>query len=141
MIGNSGLVQAGDALGQVEGFADGVRPLSPGERAALQVLPLDLPEVLGGIGANLNPAFTVRPGTAPELVLSGAVSETNGPHGLIKAGAGTLQATGPDTYSETTAITTEFAPSWSAAVTSQSNGVKPPSCSQIFFSFIHIYER
>ena len=42
-----------DAEGTVliEGFADGVRPLSPGERAALQVLPLDLPEVLGGIGA------------------------------------------------------------------------------------------
>ena len=42
-----------DAEGTVliEGFADGVRPLSPGERAALQVLPVDLPEVLGGIGA------------------------------------------------------------------------------------------
>lgn len=42
-----------DAEGAVliEGFADGVRPLSAGERAAIQALPLDLPEVLGGIGA------------------------------------------------------------------------------------------
>jgi fibronectin-binding autotransporter adhesin len=63
------------------------------------------PTVLGGTGTDFNPTFTVNPGAAPELVLSGAVSETNGVHGLIKAGAGTLQSTGADTYSGTTAIT------------------------------------
>jgi len=41
-----------DAEGTVlaEGFADEVRPLTAGERAALRALPLDLPEVLRGIG-------------------------------------------------------------------------------------------
>jgi fibronectin-binding autotransporter adhesin len=67
---------------------------------------ISAPTVLGGTGAaDFNPTFTVNPGTAPELVLSGAVSEANGMHGLIKAGAGTLQSTGADTYSGTTAIT------------------------------------
>ncbi len=67
---------------------------------------ISVPTVLGGTGAgDLNPTFTVTPGTAPELVLSGAVSETSGAHGLVKAGGGTLQTTGIDTYSGTTAIT------------------------------------
>lgn len=67
---------------------------------------ISAPTVLGGTATgDFNPTFTVTPGTAPELVLSGAVSEANGVHGLIKAGAGTLQSTGADTYSGTTAIT------------------------------------
>src|SRR5262249_19336145 len=61
---------------------------------------------LNGTGAgDLNPTFTVTPGTAPEVVLSGAVIEGGGAHGLIKAGAGTLQATANNTYTGTTAIT------------------------------------
>ncbi|CCH30041.1 M20/M25/M40 family metallo-hydrolase [Actinosynnema sp. NPDC047251] len=41
-----------DARGNVliDGFADDVVPLSPGERAALEELPVDVPEVLAGIG-------------------------------------------------------------------------------------------
>jgi fibronectin-binding autotransporter adhesin len=67
---------------------------------------ISAPTVLGGAGASgLNPTFTVTPGTAPELVLSGAVSESSGAHGLIKAGGGTLQTTGTETYTGTTAVT------------------------------------
>ena len=67
---------------------------------------ISAPTVLGGTGTgDFNPTFTVTPGTAPELVLSSPVSEANGVHGLIKAGTGTLQSTGVDTYSGTTAIT------------------------------------
>jgi autotransporter-associated beta strand protein len=62
--------------------------------------------VLGGTGAgDINPTFTVASGTAPELVVSGVISEVSGAHGLIKAGAGTLQATASETYSGTTAVT------------------------------------
>ncbi|RKT54314.1 M20/M25/M40 family metallo-hydrolase [Saccharothrix australiensis] len=43
-----------DARGRVlvDGFADDVVPLSPGERAALAALPADVPEVLAGIGVS-----------------------------------------------------------------------------------------
>ncbi|MEV0676381.1 M20/M25/M40 family metallo-hydrolase [Actinosynnema sp. NPDC050436] len=43
-----------DAQGNVlvEGFADDVVPLSPGERDALERLPVDVPEVLAGIGVS-----------------------------------------------------------------------------------------
>ena len=67
---------------------------------------ISAPIVLGGTGAgDLTPTFTVTSGTAPELVLSAAISESSGVHGLIKAGAGTLQTTAKNTYSGTTAIT------------------------------------
>jgi acetylornithine deacetylase/succinyl-diaminopimelate desuccinylase-like protein len=36
----------------VEGFADGALPLSAGERAALDALPIDLPDLLAGIGVD-----------------------------------------------------------------------------------------
>jgi acetylornithine deacetylase/succinyl-diaminopimelate desuccinylase-like protein len=41
-----------DAQGNiaVEGFADAVEPLSPGEQAALDALPVDVPDLLDGIG-------------------------------------------------------------------------------------------
>ncbi len=67
---------------------------------------ISAPIVLSGTGpGNLNPTFTVNAGIAPELVLSGAVSEAGGTHGLIKAGAGTLRTIATNTYSGTTAIT------------------------------------
>jgi autotransporter-associated beta strand protein len=66
---------------------------------------ISAPTVLTGTGpGGLNPTFTVTAGSAPELVLSGAISEGGGAHGLIKAGAGTLESTGAETYTGTTAI-------------------------------------
>lgn len=45
-----GTMRAPDGRVLIEGFADAVQGLSPGERAALAALPVDVPQVLAGIG-------------------------------------------------------------------------------------------
>ena len=51
-----------------------------------------------------NPTITVAAGTAPELSMTGAISEIGGPRSLTKAGTGTLLTDAVNTYSGTTTI-------------------------------------
>jgi autotransporter-associated beta strand protein len=48
--------------------------------------------------------FTVSPGTAPELTISGVISEQLSSHGLTKAGGGTLLSTADNTYTGLTTV-------------------------------------
>ena len=48
--------------------------------------------------------FTVTPGTAPELTLSGVVGEQGGARALTKAGGGTLLSTADHTYTGLTTV-------------------------------------
>ncbi|MFB9906992.1 M20/M25/M40 family metallo-hydrolase [Allokutzneria oryzae] len=71
----------------VEGFNDGVIPLSPQERAALEALPLNLSEVLAGIGTTrLEPS--AEPGyyerlTAPTFTINSLTCEDAGEHRTV----------------------------------------------------------
>jgi autotransporter-associated beta strand protein len=60
--------------------------------------------VASGLALTSNETFTVASGTPPELVVSGAISQLGGTFGLTKAGAGTLQVTGSDTYGGLTRV-------------------------------------
>lgn len=78
-----------DAAGNilVEGFADGVAPLSPAERAALRELPVDLPGVLADIGATaMEPpaelGFYERR-TRPTLTINSLTCEDAGEHRTV----------------------------------------------------------
>ncbi|HET7012782.1 MAG TPA: M20/M25/M40 family metallo-hydrolase [Streptosporangiaceae bacterium] len=71
----------------IDGFADEVRPLSPGERAALRTLPLDLPEVLGGIGVTaMEPPVTAgyyERLTQPTFTINSLTCEDAGEHRTV----------------------------------------------------------
>ena len=54
---------------------------------------------------NASQTYTVTPGTPPELVVTGPISDEGGGHGLTKAGGGTLESTANHTYTGTTTIT------------------------------------
>ncbi|MBW4716858.1 M20/M25/M40 family metallo-hydrolase [Saccharothrix obliqua] len=78
-----------DARGNVlvEGFADDVVPLSPGERAALADLPVDVPQVLAGIGvAGMEPpnglGFYERL-TGPTFTINSLTCEDGGEHRTV----------------------------------------------------------
>jgi len=53
---------------------------------------------------NASPTVTVTPGAAPELRVTGPISETGGSHSVTKAGTGTLLTSGTSTYTGTTTV-------------------------------------
>lgn len=63
------------------------------------------PATLGsGLQLNASPTVTVDAGTAPELTVSGPITETGGSRGITKAGAGTMLSSGTNTYTGTTTV-------------------------------------
>jgi len=57
-----------------------------------------------GVRLNASPTFTVNPGTAPELSVTGPISEFGGSRGLTKAGTGTMKLGAANTYTGTTTV-------------------------------------
>jgi autotransporter-associated beta strand protein len=60
--------------------------------------------VTSGLRLNASPTVTVTPGTAPELRVTGPITETGGSRSLTKSGAGTMLSTGANTYTGTTTV-------------------------------------
>jgi autotransporter-associated beta strand protein len=60
--------------------------------------------VSAGLRLNASPVVNVTPGTAPELRLTGPISELGASRGLTKSGTGTLLTTGADTYTGPTTV-------------------------------------
>jgi autotransporter-associated beta strand protein len=57
-----------------------------------------------GVRLSASPTFTVNAGTAPELTVTGPISETGGSRGLTKAGTGTMKLRAANTYTGTTTV-------------------------------------
>ncbi|XVV06503.1 M20/M25/M40 family metallo-hydrolase [Actinosynnema sp. CA-248983] len=82
-----GTMRAPDGRVLVEGFADAVRGLSPGERAALAALPVDVPQVLAEIGVTgMEPpadlGFYERL-TGPTFTVNSLTCEDGGEHRTV----------------------------------------------------------
>src|SRR5262249_54162104 len=60
--------------------------------------------VSSALRLNASPTVTVTPGAAPELRVTGPITETGGSRSITKAGTGTLLTTGANTYSGTTTL-------------------------------------
>lgn len=60
--------------------------------------------VASGLRLDASPTVTVATGAAPELRVTGAISETGGSQGITKAGTGTLLTSGANTYTGTTTV-------------------------------------
>lgn len=57
-----------------------------------------------GLKLSTSPTITVTPGTAPELQVTGPISETGAARSITKAGAGTMLTSGSNTYTGTTTV-------------------------------------
>lgn len=60
--------------------------------------------VASGLRLNASPTVTVSPGTPPELLLTGVISEVGGSRSITKAGTGTMVTTANNTYTGTTTV-------------------------------------
>ncbi len=60
--------------------------------------------VASGIRLEVSPTVTVNPGTAPELLVTGVVSELGGSRSITKAGTGTMSMSATNTYTGTTTV-------------------------------------
>lgn len=57
-----------------------------------------------GVRLSASPTFTVNAGTAPELTVTGPISETGGSRGLTKSGTGTMKLRAANSYTGTTTV-------------------------------------
>jgi autotransporter-associated beta strand protein len=60
--------------------------------------------IASGLQLAASPTVTVTPGVAPELRVTGVISETGGPRGITKTGTGTMLTSGQNTYTGTTTV-------------------------------------
>jgi len=60
--------------------------------------------VASGVRLAASPTVTVTPGAAPELGLTGVISETGGARSITKAGGGTMLMSAANTYTGTTTV-------------------------------------
>jgi fibronectin-binding autotransporter adhesin len=60
--------------------------------------------VASGVRLGASPTVTVTPGAAPELRVTGVVSETGGSRNITKAGTGTMLMSANNTYTGTTTV-------------------------------------
>ena len=60
--------------------------------------------VSSGVQLKASPTFTVTPGAAPELRVSGVISEAGGSRSVTKAGTGTMLTSANNTYTGTTTV-------------------------------------
>jgi fibronectin-binding autotransporter adhesin len=60
--------------------------------------------VASGLQLGASPTVTVTSGAAPELRVTGVISETGGPRSITKAGAGTMAMSAANTYTGTTTV-------------------------------------
>lgn len=88
--------------GSITGTGNGVLLL--GGEAQATSSPSGPATLATGVRLNASPTFTVNPGTAPELSVTGPISELGGSRGLTKAGTGTMKLGVASTYTGTTTI-------------------------------------
>ncbi len=105
MLAPSGTLTAGSVNmtgGTISGPGPGVLALGGDLQAtssAVGPATISAPVRLGA-----SPTITVAAGTAPELSMTGVISETGGPRSITKAGTGTLLTDAVNTYTGTTTI-------------------------------------
>ncbi|HEY0637769.1 MAG TPA: M20/M25/M40 family metallo-hydrolase [Pseudonocardiaceae bacterium] len=81
-----GTMRAADGTVTVDGFADAVVPLTPGERAALEALPIDEPAVLAGVGLTRSdsaPGAWYERLAQPTLTINSLSCEDGGEHRTV----------------------------------------------------------
>ncbi len=102
-ISIGGTLSAG-SLSMTGGTISGPGQLALSGNVQATSLPSGPATVASGVRLEANPTVTVTPGLAPELLVTGIVSELGGSRSITKAGAGTMSMSAANTYTGTTTV-------------------------------------
>jgi fibronectin-binding autotransporter adhesin len=100
-----GILSAGSLSmtgGTISGPGPGLLALSGDVQATSS--PSGPATLASGVRLNANPTVTVTPGAAPELRVTGVISEVGGSRSIAKAGTGTMLTGANNTYTGTTTV-------------------------------------
>ena len=103
-IGNGNLTAGSLSMtgGTISGSGTGVLALAGNIQATSS--PSGPATLASGVRLSASPTITVTPGSAPEFLLAGAISETGGPQSVTKAGTGTMLTSAANTYTGSTTV-------------------------------------